>query len=474
MSHAGRRRRHARVTTDGASPLDTRVRIRRMPTADSAQPSDVRATFLREATWHGSLDAADALLAAHPELAGADIHVAAVLGDEAAVRRCIASDPASVHAKSPPYAGDALSYLCLSRYLRLDPARSAAFVRTATALLDAGADANTGFWTTGKFPEHETALYGAAGVAHHGELTRLLLARGADPNDDEACYHSPESDQNDAMIALVETGRLTADNLSMMLIRKHDWHDYDGAKYLLEHGADPNGVPSRGWFPLHHALARSNGIEMFVLLMDHRANALVVNNGMTAVARAAREGRRDVLALFEQRGVPIDLQGVDALIAACARDQAAVIAAIAARDPARVRELIGMGGPLLARFVGNGNVQGVRHLLDLGVPIDAPFVEGDGYFGIPAGSLAIHVAAWRAQPEIVTLLLARGSPVDVADADGETPLALAVKACVDSYWMGRRSPDSVRALLEAGASVRGVAFPSGYGEVDDLLRAHGA
>ena len=57
---------------------------------------------------------------------------------------------------------------------------------------------------------------------------------------------------------------------------------------------------------------------------------------------------------------------------------------------------------------------------------------------------------------------------------GRTPLALAVHACVDSYWKDRRSPESVRTLLQAGASVSGVKFPSGYAEVDALLKSHGA
>jgi len=47
---------------------------------------------------------------------------------------------------------------------------------------------------------------------------------------------------------------------------------------------------------------------------------------------------------------------------------------------------------------------------------------------------------------------------------------LAVKACVDSYWTNRRSPESVEALLRAGASVKGIDFPSGYAEVDELLK----
>jgi ankyrin repeat protein len=428
--------------------------------------------FIEAATWHGTLESAETILAAHPEVAGANIHTAAVLGDDAAVRRFIAQDPKNVTAKSPPYGGDALNYLGLSKYLRLDPAKSDAFLRAATALLDAGAEPNTGFWTTGKYPERETALYGAAGVAHHAALTRLLIERGADPNDDEAVYHSPESYDNGAMQVLVETGKVTAENLVMMLIRKHDWHDYEGAKWLLEHGADPNHARQRGWDPLHHALARDNSLEMIALLLEHGADTTAAQDGVTAVARAAREGRSDVLELFEQRGIPIDLHDVDQLIAACAMGDAAMARSIAEVEPHLVGELKAMGGDLLAKFAGTDNPHGVEQLLDLGVDVAAPFTEGDGYHDEPKNSLAIHVAAWRGRPTVVKLLIARGSPIDLPDAKGRTALALAVKACVDSYWTERRSPESVQALLEAGASTKSVAFPSGYAEVDALLREH--
>jgi ankyrin repeat protein len=69
-------------------------------------------------------------------------------------------------------------------------------------------------------------------------------------------------------------------------------------------------------------------------------------------------------------------------------------------------------------------------------------------------------------------LIQRGAPVNAVDAKGRTALALAVKACVDSYWTNRRSPDSVEALLKAGASVSGIDIPSGYKEVDELLRRY--
>ena len=300
----------------------------------------------------------------------------------------------------------------------------------------------------------------------------MLIERGADPNDDEAVYHSPESNDNGAMQVLVETGKVTAENLVMMLIRKHDWHDYDGAKWLLEHGADPNHARQRGWDPLHHALARDNSLEMIALLLDHGADTTATQDGVTAVARAAREGRSDVLELFEQRGIPIELHGVDRLIAACAMGDAATARSIAEREPHLVGEVKAMGGELLAKFAGTDNPPGVRELLDLGVNVAAPFTEGDGYFGEPKHSLAVHVAAWRGRPAVVKLLIARGSPIDQPDPKGRTALALAVKACVDSYWTERRSPESVQALLEAGASTKGVAFPSGYAEVDVLLRKH--
>jgi ankyrin repeat protein len=104
----------------------------------------------------------------------------------------------------------------------------------------------------------------------------------------------------------------------------------------------------------------------------------------------------------------------------------------------------------------------------------AVFEDGDGYWDVAPGSTALHVAAWRMRHDTVKLLVARGAPVEGRDGKGRTPLAMAVKACVDSYWMERRTTESVASLLAAGASAGNVAFPSGYSEVDDLLRNHGA
>ena len=115
---------------------------------------------------------------------------------------------------------------------------------------------------------------------------------------------------------------------------------------------------------------------------------------------------------------PIKLHGVDELIAACARNDADAIAGIADREPQLVHTLLAEGGTLLAEFAGNGNTEGVRRLLDLGVSVSAPYKEGDGYFEIAKDSTALHVAAWRARHETLKLLLERGAKVNALDARG--------------------------------------------------------
>ena len=136
-----------------------------------------------------------------------------------------------------------------------------------------------------------------------------------------------------------------------------------------------------------------------------------------------------------------------------------------------MQELLAEGGRPLAEFAGNDNADGVKQLLGLGVPVDALY-DGDPYFDIAKDSTALHVAAWKAWPKTVKLLIERGANVNAQDAKGRTPLMLAVKACVDSYWTNRRSPESVEALLKAGASINGVDFPCGYDEVDAMLKSY--
>ena len=434
----------------------------------------------------GTLERAEAILAAHPEVASSNIYTAAILGTAAAVRRFLALDPHNATSTGGPHNWDALTHLCFSRYLRLDRARSDGFVTAAKALLDAGASPNTGWMETNHepHPEWESAIYGAAGIAQHPEVTRLLLERGADPNDGETPYHVPETYDNTVMKILVESGKLNDASMTTLLLRKADWHDYHGIKWLLEHGANPNRATQWGRTAFHHAVLRDNSSDILEVLLEHDADPTLVAErpetrqtagpAMTGVAMAARRGRGDLLEMIERRGIAIELQGVERLIAACARNDPAAVRAIRAKEPQLVRELVAQGGKLLAEFAGVGNTDGVRQLLYLGVDVNAVTDDGDPYFDVAQNSTALHSAAWRARPATVKFLIERGVPVNALDGKGRTALVLAVRACVDSHWKERRTPKSVEALLKAGASVRGVDFPSGYAEVDELLKTHGA
>ena len=422
----------------------------------------------------GTLEEAEMILARYPDVARAIVHTAAIRADEAGVRQFLARDAGSATAKGGPYEWDALTHLCFSRYLRLDKSRSDAFVSTARALLEAGASANTGWYEMIDYPNPrpvlESAIYGAAGIAHHEGLTRLLLEYGADPNDEETPYHGAEEYDLGAVRALLESGRLDETSMTTLLLRKGDWHDREGLRLLLEHGADPNLMTRWGASALHHALKRDNAIENVTLLLNHGAKpALKDREGRSSTAIAAHRGRGDVLRLLTERGIDWELEGADRLIAACATANDAAIHELTTNEPELVNLLLAQGGQVLVEFAGNGNTEGVKRLLDIGVPSDALFREGDGYWDLARNSTALHSAAWRAAPSTVRLLIERGAPVLARDGKGRTALALAVKACVDSYWKWRRTPECVEALLNAGATIDGIEIPCGYDEVDELL-----
>jgi ankyrin repeat protein len=445
-------------------------------------PGDPVASFIRAACVprdgghsSGTLEEAETILSRYPHVARANIYTAAILADEAGVRDFLGKDAASATAAGGPHQWDALTHLCFSRYLRIDRTRSDAFVRTARALLDAGASANTGWYEMIDHPNPrpvlESAIYGAAGIAHHEGVTRLLLEYGADPNDEETPYHAAEGYDLAALKALLESGKLNSASMTTLLLRKADWHDTEGIRLMLEHGADPNDMTRWGDTGLHAALWRDNRLANIALLLDHGADPTLANVriGRSGFAIAARRGRGDALKLFADRGFDGQLEGVERLIAACAKGDDAAIGAIFAAEPQLAAELVAEGGTLLAEFAANGNTEGVSRLLDLGIDPAARSREGDMYFGIAKDSTALHAAAWRAWPATVQLLIERGAPVNALDGKGRTALSLAVKACVDSYWKDRRTPESVDALLNAGASLEGIEIPCGYDEVDELL-----
>jgi len=389
----------------------------------------VAACVPRDDHASGTLVAADSIRTAEPRIAADDIYAAAVVGDHAEVERLLGADAGRATATGGPYGWDALTYLCFSRYLRLRP--SAGFVRAARALLDAGADPNTGFFESAHQPEpvFESAMYGAAGVAHHAELTRLLLARGADPNlGGEVAYHAPEGFDPEAMRVVVESGRLSDQGLTTMLHRKLDWTDLEGVRWLLEHGADPNALSAWGDRALHHSLARDNALPLLEALLDFGADPTLTapaHEDRSAAAVAARCGRADALALFGSRGFATELHGDEAFFAALARGDRPGTLQFVTADPWIAKRLEASHPGIVATLAGAGNTTALELALDLGFPMSAD---------------ALAIAVWRERTAAVRLLLDRGALVSASE------ISLAERALTEmSEW----TPHHSREILDA-------------------------
>jgi ankyrin repeat protein len=444
-----------------------RQRVEAVDLADPKTAFTEAACIPLDGSWHGSGDRvrSDAILAAHPTVASQDVFVAAILGDDSALARFVDADPSAATTTGGLFDWDPLTYLCFSRYLR-DAARSEGFTRSARLLLERGASANTGFYWQEHEPEpcFEPVLYGAAALAKHLDVTRALLDHGADPNDGETAYHLPEGYDNAVMKLVVEAGRVSPATLVTMLLRKHDWHDYEGVVWLLDHGADPNLLLGWGSRALHQALQRDNALRLFVALLDHGANPGLPNEaGQSAVALAARVGRGDVLELFTQRGHDVTLDGAEAFLAACARGDSTGARELLAADPG----LAGARDPTaLVAFAAAGNTAGVALLLDLGFDPTlraSPWMSRD--------DTPLHAAIWRGRHEAAKLLIARGAPLEAVNGRGETPLTYALRAKLESHWTGVRTTETVETLLAAGADASVLTQPTGWDALDALLRS---
>ena len=95
-------------------------------------------------------------------------------------------------------------------------------------------------------------------------------------------------------------------------------------------------------------MRRDNSLAIVKLLLDHGADPRLrdrSNDGgsASAVAIATTRGRGDVLELLETRSGSLALQGLDALLAACATGRHAGGRLIAAHEPLVVAELLAEG-----------------------------------------------------------------------------------------------------------------------------------
>jgi ankyrin repeat protein len=136
-------------------------------------------------------------------------------------------------------------------------------------LLDADAGARHA-----RTPEGFTPL-GLAAFLGGPEAVRVLLDRGADPDDDA---------DNQFGVRPVNAAAAAHDHATMRL--------------LLAAGADPNARQQGGFTPLHEA-AHTDDVEMAELLLAHGADpALAADDGRDSARMAADDGSTRVAALL--------------------------------------------------------------------------------------------------------------------------------------------------------------------------------
>lgn len=334
-----------------------------------------------------------------PDLSGDGPVVRLLRGDATGI------DPA---VSLPPRDWPPLLYVLFSRVSTPEARRAA-----AADLLERGADVAVS-WVHPEYPEPpQTPLTASVAIHRDAELTKLLLAAGADPSDGEAMYHGTEEDGYACLRLLLEAGGSPkgANAIAHML----DRDDLPGLDLLLTHYGEPDGDLHRG---IHDAIVRGRSTAHVARLVEAGADPGYVKDGVTAPVRAWLLGL-DV-------GLPLgDLSPVEAALAGLSE------------EPIEIPDEFGW---VLVGVASRGDTRAVERLVALGMSPDA---RGEG------GKTPLHTAGFAGHAGVVQTLLRLGADSSIREFwhDG-TPLNWSVLAAVHAP-VGARN-DTLRLLIDAG------------------------
>jgi ankyrin repeat protein len=401
-----------------------------------------------EAATGGRRDRAERLLALHPGIAGASFYTALLLGDAAAVERRLADEPALATAPGGPRGWEPLHYVCHTAVGSATAPREAGLVAVARQLIARGADVNTRFsWL--HHGVRRPVLWGAVCAVRSLPLARVLLEAGADPDDGVTLPLAAGGGDVAALELLrahgADVNRPWATDGGAPLYEILHWaRTPDGARWLLEHGADPDPVfTANGETPLH-VVAASWSAELAEQLVSRGADRSRRRaDGRSPYAVAELSGNRDVAEWLVAHGAASDVSDVDRLVAVCSRGDVAAARAMLDKHPGLRAEIGGEHYGPFYRAAERNDAAALEAMLACGFDPN----RGDESIG----KTALHVAAMEGWPEAVEMLLSHGASVSVLDREFRAqPLIWAAEGSRTSRD-GRDHAAVARRLLEAGS-----------------------
>lgn len=381
-----------------------------------------------------------------PGLARLDLATALAWGELETVKRLMTQE--KLEEKFGPAEQLPLEYVAYSRVHQADPPRYEGLLECARFLLDLGADPNARH-------DYEGApipvLYGASSESGHAGIVRLLLERGANPNDGESVFHAVQYNRRDVLDVLVEFGAdiSGADakwhntplgfNLSHRPSDSGHARAMKGIEYLLELGADPNVPTGSTQEPLLH-LACMTGQPgwVFEMLLRHGADPTVrFMGGHSAYEAAIALGNDEAADVIARYGGAADVGAKARMLAEIARGGI----------PENVGnlQLNPIEKEVLHKWAESGNVEGVRAGLDSGFEID--------FRAHGCGETALHQAAYCGRYDVVRLLLDRGADYTIQDSMyNATPFGWAIHATMFNRNPAGNYLQIVKDLVLAGST----------------------
>jgi len=181
-------------------------------------------------------------------------------------------------------------HLCCSVDVKAKPKlRVKDSITLAGRLLDRGFDIDMPAFTEG--PWHATALWYAIGRGRNLELAKYLLKRGCDPN--HCLWAAVHNNDYDAMRLLVRHGAAIDAVVedTTPFLGAISWSRFEGARVLLELGADVNFQDSKKMTALHYMLKKGSDKTYLRMIVDHGARGDLQNKGGVTAAQIMMKKR---------------------------------------------------------------------------------------------------------------------------------------------------------------------------------------